>query len=363
MMRTLFFSFFTFFVFTCSAQNFRGQWKGYFIDKSVNSNSFGSDRCDYVLDLDVDGSNVSGYSYTYFTSDGKKYYTICTLKGFANKKNKFIQITETQRTKTNVPDDITNSFQVHTLSWRQDGANEILEGTWKPAPGQGMGSGFGTTYLAKRQLTEISALAKRINAKKDPENRTAAVNPPVKPAITAKKLMSPARNNSIAKTTVKVPHIPVDRTQPLKPVNSDPVLLKDTEERSHTLTVKALPETPKFEKRENAVLKTVVVENATVKIELYDNGEVDGDSVSIFYNGKVLLAHKMLSTKAITLEIPVNSDEVNELVMYADNLGTIPPNTALMIVYDGTKRYEVRITSDLKQSGTIRFIHKSGATK
>ena len=50
--------------------------------------------------------------------------------------------------------------------------------------------------------------------------------------------------------------------------------------------------------------------------------------------------------------------DVNELVMYADNLGSIPPNTALMVVTDGDSRYEVRISSDLQRSGVIRFIHK-----
>ena len=44
--------------------------------------------------------------------------------------------------------------------------------------------------------------------------------------------------------------------------------------------------------------------------------------------------------------------------MYAENLGAIPPNTALMIVTDGDKRYEVRITSDTEKSGTIIFTHK-----
>jgi tryptophan synthase alpha chain len=46
-----------------------------------------------------------------------------------------------------------------------------------------------------------------------------------------------------------------------------------------------------------------------------------------------------------------NQSDVNELVMYAENLGSIPPNTALMIVTDGPNRYEVRITSDLEKSG------------
>ena len=57
--------------------------------------------------------------------------------------------------------------------------------------------------------------------------------------------------------------------------------------------------------------------------------------------------------------LDIDEDEqMNELVMYAENLGSIPPNTALMIVTDGTKRYEVRITSDLEKSGVINFVHK-----
>jgi hypothetical protein len=44
--------------------------------------------------------------------------------------------------------------------------------------------------------------------------------------------------------------------------------------------------------------------------------------------------------------------------MYADNLGAIPPNTALMIVTDGTKRYEVRIESDTEKSGSVVFTHE-----
>ena len=62
----------------------------------------------------------------------------------------------------------------------------------------------------------------------------------------------------------------------------------------------------------------------------------------------------------------VNTDDkkdVNELVMYAENLGSIPPNTALMVVTDGSNRYEVRIASDLEKSGVIRFIHKPKSTQ
>ena len=72
------------------------------------------------------------------------------------------------------------------------------------------------------------------------------------------------------------------------------------------------------------------------------------------------LSNKRLTTKAISLTLNVENDNsINELTMYAENLGTIPPNTALMIITDGPNRYEVRITSDLEKSGVIRFVHKS----
>jgi hypothetical protein len=59
------------------------------------------------------------------------------------------------------------------------------------------------------------------------------------------------------------------------------------------------------------------------------------------------------------LNLPVQAnDEINELIMFAENLGSVAPNTALMVVTDGANRYEIRITSDLEKSGVIRFIHK-----
>jgi hypothetical protein len=91
---------------------------------------------------------------------------------------------------------------------------------------------------------------------------------------------------------------------------------------------------------------------------MYDNGEIDGDSVSVFYNGSLLVSHQRLSEKPIVLKLAINkSIDVNELTMYAENLGTIPPNTALMVVTDGDKRYEVRISSDTEKNGTLAFNH------
>ena len=360
-MRFLFFVVLNFFVSPSFAQNLTGQWKGGFVDTRIADNTFGGDRCDYVLDLDVRGKTISGYSYTYFTDGGKKYYTICRLKGFANLKKKYIEVTETERTKTNVPDNISNSFQVHKLKWKKEGINEILEGSWEPAPGQGSGSaGFGTTKLAKRRLSDIAPLAKKTTLSKE---TISPRNKPV-PALTVVKRY-PVQNKNltdIAKARPKK-RLPVMAITPVKAIpKTSSAAKKDSVKKDIDLAIINLPLQKflpaSYEKRNNALMQTINAENATVIIELYDNGDIDGDSISLFYNGKLLLAHKKLTENPIVLELSVADEEENELVMYADNLGTLPPNTGLMIVRDGHKRYEVRITSDLKKSGTIKFIHK-----
>ena len=97
----------------------------------------------------------------------------------------------------------------------------------------------------------------------------------------------------------------------------------------------------------------------TVRIRLYDNGEVDGDSISVFLNGKLITTHQRLTTRPIQLNIPLDSlNEYMELTMFAENLGSISPNTALMIVEAGEKSYSVRLTSTLEKSASVRIKRK-----
>ena len=370
MKKILLFFFFISFLFLAKAQTFSGQWKGGFLDKSVSAGSWGGEQSDYVLDIDINGDKVSGYSYTYFSTDGKKYYTICKIKGKLYKKSNYIEITETERTKTNIPQEIRNSFQLHKLKWSRNGKDEVLAGEWEPAPGQDKtNTGYGTTKLTKRQLTEISALAKRKNSSPSISERLRSnTNLKTTDVVVynkqSNKLETKLSNKSnLNKTTVNKPKIiapaPLVKVKPLAPLATNLTKTESTPKQiENNLLPKKLKQVdPSFEIRKNDVMQTINTENATVKIELYDNGDIDGDSVSVFYNNEILLYHKRLTNQPLKLEIPVKENEQNELVMYADNLGTIPPNTALLIVTDGKKRYEVRITSDLEKSGAIRFVH------
>lgn len=114
--------------------------------------------------------------------------------------------------------------------------------------------------------------------------------------------------------------------------------------------------TNQFKEREKTIAEELTVDGDSLKIDFYDNGEIDGDSISVFYNDQLLASSQKLSAKAIHLEIGLDlTKEVNEITMFADNLGSIPPNTAMMVVYDGRKRYEVRLSSTLQKSATVRI--------
>jgi hypothetical protein len=112
--------------------------------------------------------------------------------------------------------------------------------------------------------------------------------------------------------------------------------------------------------RRKAVLnQEYEVESDSVRLSFYDNGEIDGDSISVFVNNQLVLSHQGLEAKAFNVYLHLDSTRaVNEISMFAENLGRIPPNTALMVVTDGIHRYEVFMSSSLTENATIRLRRK-----
>jgi hypothetical protein len=111
-----------------------------------------------------------------------------------------------------------------------------------------------------------------------------------------------------------------------------------------------------IEKRNNDLIRQITVDHDSISVTLYDNGEIDGDSVTLIYNDKIITTHQMLTDKPLTFIIKIlPGNSRNELVMYAENLGSIPPNTALMIIQDGDKRYEVNVNSTKNSNGSVSF--------
>ena len=112
---------------------------------------------------------------------------------------------------------------------------------------------------------------------------------------------------------------------------------------------------PEFEKRTVKDTKTIQVKNSQVKVDLYDDGEIDNDIVSVYFNKQQIVNKRSLTATAHSFTLTVEPGKYNELVLFADNLGSLPPNTALMIITDGTNRHEVRLSADLKNNASIQF--------
>ena len=114
-----------------------------------------------------------------------------------------------------------------------------------------------------------------------------------------------------------------------------------------------------YKKRKQIPGKLIDVASDSVRLSFYDNAEVDGDSISVFLNGDLLIAHQELSERAFNVYVKLDSTkEINEVSMFAENLGKYPPNTALMVISDGEKRYETFLSSDFSGNATIRLRHR-----
>jgi hypothetical protein len=115
----------------------------------------------------------------------------------------------------------------------------------------------------------------------------------------------------------------------------------------------------KFDKRTNIYNKDIEIEGDSVRISFYDNGDIDGDIISVFLNRNPVLVKQPLNTRALNVYLALDSTrEYNEIAMLAENLGKFPPNTALMVVTDGITRHEVYLSSSLTQNSAVRLKKK-----
>ena len=106
------------------------------------------------------------------------------------------------------------------------------------------------------------------------------------------------------------------------------------------------------------LVKEIKVDTGTIKLDFYDNGIIDGDTISVYINDMPVVSKKVLAAKPITIFIRIDFTKPRqEMIMVGENLGSIPPNTALMIVNAGEKRYQVYLASDNKKNAMVRFIY------
>lgn len=116
----------------------------------------------------------------------------------------------------------------------------------------------------------------------------------------------------------------------------------------------------KFNSRQKTFIKEIAVAGDSLELRFYDNAEIDGDSISLFLNDKLLYQHIRLAAGAWTIKLAVSElSASNELVMVAENMGSIPPNTSYMVAIVNGEKQDAYLASTEGSSAMIRLVKKS----
>lgn len=389
------------------SQDLTGIWRGYF----YASNGMYKDYYKYEVQIDeLKNLSLKGVTYSYRTT---VFYGKANFEGIWFPKAKNLILKETNLIDVKMADNSQACAMTSNLDYIVDGKTEILKGTFTSInTATKTDCGFGTVYLERVKESDFTPedfLLKKKAPSPPPstQNNKPKISPdstkpktvePDVSIINAKKIQAalgvsqdgmigtktnaaikqkaPSFNENLDLTNsnqvnrlisiIKKYKAPVKKITPPVVSNQNktqtpPVIKTDTiaktipkQEQPVAEPKKIVPVPDVIKSRSNPLIKTITTNSQDIKIELYDNGEIDGDTITVYDNNEVIAWKKGLSNKPITLNLKADANTpTHEIVMTADNLGSIPPNTALMIVTTGGKRYQVFISSDKQKNAKV----------
>lgn len=367
---------FLFTVLLAHTQNLTGIWRGHFRSNEVYQRLFGDDDR-YKMEVQVaqHGKAFEAVTYSYKTT---VFYGKAEANGSVDAVSKKVLLRELKivELRMSLGDAcIMTCF----LQYSKLGDEEFLEGRYtsmntRDSSDCGKGSIFlhkvpetdfyKEPFLEKREkeiLTEKKkpAVSPPVAKKPSTEKTTPTKKPATTaPAVTAKKTAPPVKKSSVPtnKTTkqpTKAPEKELAKTDPGKhkvEIYKQDSVTKIERKSAPLITPRQLAS------RNNEVVKTISVSTPEITLSIYDDGAIDNDTVSVYFDKKLIVSKARLTDRAITVKLHLEeSDEPHELVMVAENLGEIPPNTSLLTVKAGEKRYEVRIVSTEQKNAVIVF--------
>ena len=316
------------------AQNLTGTWEGLMKDEYVKINIIQNDNklCGYSYDVVL--KNKSSHCKAYFKGSYDKETKIWTLTGtrfIENKGNHVLMIVKLWKVPQAGNDILRSTVLIQDLfsNFFDATANEffwlrrISTKTKNPVIGMPVCDELvkQTPIIPKTPIVTIPEKKKTIIVKKD----------------SVKIIPTPTETNPI-----KVNTDTIERKKPIA------LYLKDDQL------------TRNMNKRNPLTLSTLKVNDRHVQIKMYDNGTIDNDSVSIFYNGNLLKKHVRLTEEAIVLELDLDENTNNhEITLYAENMGSFPPNTALIVVTCGKKRYELHSSTNFNDNNVLKLEYQS----
>jgi hypothetical protein len=373
-------------------QDLTGKWKGYF----TPSRDLDGRIVTYEIVIKENPDHTLTAST--YSKISNNFTANALATGMHSENAQLVSITETSLNKKKLVGNFEACLMSNFLNYRVVRGYEILEGTYTATNElSGKDCGGGKVYLEKegpivKEFSAKTSVPTTTNANKiiSKEN----IIKPVKQTALVKQLLTKTNQTTTSKltnttksstTTKSNTTTKQNATQAssIQATTSTPIQTTSIQTASTpTNAVTALQENIKAPAvnensaitntsatkssgqilpwvlvgRENKLVKQVIVNSPSISIDLYDNGTIDNDTIMVFDNKNLLLENKRLSYKATHFDVNFNKDNNrHEIIIVAHNLGTVPPNTALMVVKDGTSRQEIYITSTLSVNAMIIF--------
>ena len=362
---------------TALCQDITGLWTGYV--------STTEKTLPYEVVISKKNGEWVGYSQISFVVNGKDITSVKKLKIEYDQRH--IVLEDEDLLKDNFDKEAAKKIvQVSELDLKQQGKQWMMEGSFKTKRTRTMRPAEGIIVLYKNPAP-AEAQARLQSSLAELKLKDAlvvfqpvyisqpidvAVNAPVNLPVSdeevaaqqaeAKAAMAKNETKVVAPTTNPVSKPTTASTQPKPAAAASSTVKPATPVMKETAPVvkrpaPQLPDLPpvQLSARTIATIETIPVYTDSLVLSLYDNGEIDGDTVSVVLNGKTIMSKERLGSRAKSLTIyltPELTDDL-QLVMYAENLGIYPPNTGLLIIQDGNRRREVRFSGDLNNNAAI----------
>ena len=382
-------------------QDLTGKWRGYF----TPSRDLDGKIVTYeIIIKENPDPTLTASTYSKISNN---FTANALATGMHSENAQLVSITETSFNKKKLVGNFEACLMTNFLTYRLVRGYEILEGSYTATNEfSGRDCGGGKVYLekegpivkeftakiadsktatankiiTKEKLTKNTslqkvnkatpakqtAIVKQVLTKSNTTNTSKLTNS-TKPSTTT-KLNSTTKSNatqasasqtpSIQTATIQTAAAPTNAVANPLPENTKAAAINETSASPNTSATKSSGQILPWVLvgRENKLVKQVIVNSPSISIDLYDNGTIDNDTIMIFDNKVLLLENKRLSYKATHFDVSFNKDNNrHEIIIVAHNLGTVPPNTALMVVKDGTSRQEIYITSTLSVNAMIIF--------
>lgn len=268
----------------------------------------------YQLALSEYRGKITGWSYTTFVVNDTFYYGIRTIKGY--KKDGQLVVEDDKFIVNNFPESPAKGVKrVIIVPLTEMDTLNTLNGRWQT-----------------NRTKQYYAVSGSVKAKRDNDSSQSALIGHLK------ELGIIGGNNQVAQVKVK------------------------TSGGDHKVKVAPLPKSAapgtvaplSPAERKNRVLSSLQIASDSLVLQFYDNGVVDGDVISVYIDGVLVIASQKLTDRPIKKTISIAPEQSSiEIKLVAENLGTLPPNTGLLVIQDGALRHNINFSADLQNNASI----------